>query len=141
MGPLISGKNVLVISSERGKAQFYADSFLDGLEAQLTWYTRVQQNPDIRDIEVAANLLKGSDFDAVIAFGGGSAIDFAKATTAMLALEGSSADLASIIDDPSALSKKQLLPIYAVPTTAGTGSEVTPFATIWDHARGKKCLS
>ena len=138
LGPLISGKNVLVISSERGKAQFYEDSVLGRLEAQLTWFTLVQETPDIRDIEAAASVLKGSDFDAVIAFGGGSAIDFAKATTAMLAVGGSNANLDSLIEDAGELSKKQILPIYAVPTTAGTGSEVTPFATIWDHARGQK---
>jgi alcohol dehydrogenase len=73
-----------------------------------------------------------------VAFGGGSAIDFAKGLCAMLAVGQEAVNLRSVIELPGLLDSLPLLPIYAIPTTAGTGSEVTPFATVWDHSNKKK---
>ena len=98
----------------------------------------VLPNPDINTIMDQANFLRKFDIDGLIALGGGSCIDTAKA-------------LARIINQPRNWSLRdylennklidfQSLDIYAIPTTAGTGSEVTPFATIWDFYKGKVFL-
>jgi alcohol dehydrogenase len=65
-------------------------------------------------------------------------MDYAKALAALLALRESKPDLRDLIEEPGPLTSHPLLPVIAVTTTAGTGSEVTPFATIWDHESKKK---
>jgi alcohol dehydrogenase class IV len=94
----------------------------------------IDHEPEVRDVDAATDALLGngpSDGDLLLALGGGSAIDLAKATAAMATnrrsttirdyLEGVGAGL-SIENRP--------LPVVAVPTTAGTGSEATKNAVI-----------
>ena len=84
-------------------------------------------NPEIEEIKRGISIFKEFDPDIVIAVGGGSVIDSAKAINA----------LSFQSDDPISyiLSEKKLVhggkPLVAIPTTAGTGSEVTKFATIY----------
>lgn len=74
--------------------------------------------------------------DALIAVGGGSAIDTAKVLIAGTA-SGSFEELLSLLARGAKFSPR-CKPLIAVPTTAGTGSEVTPWATVWDRAAGLK---
>ena len=91
--------------------------------------------PDPTDIVVlnGINFLKKFKNEAVIGFGGGSPIDTAKAIAAM-------AKNSKNIQDykPPSLFDKQGLPIIAIPTTAGTGSEVTHHAVIIDSKNNEK---
>ncbi|MEN8282200.1 iron-containing alcohol dehydrogenase PsrA [Acinetobacter gerneri] len=99
----------------------------------------VQPNPDVAQLKHTyenfwANF---SDTDTVIAIGGGSAIDTAKA----LIVGTETGNFDSLIE--LLATGKQFVPssakkLIAVPTTAGTGSEVTPWATIWDSLLQKK---
>jgi phosphonate metabolism-associated iron-containing alcohol dehydrogenase len=73
----------------------------------------------------------------VVGLGGGSALDTAKALGFVLGA-GTPEALRQHFEHGAALPDARPLPLIAVPTTAGTGSEVTPFATIWDLARAKK---
>ncbi len=95
---------------------------------------RVSPNPDPSVLEDARTFLKGSEYDTVIAIGGGSVIDAAKSAAILADHDGPIHDYLS--------GKKTIsrdgLPLIAVPTTAGTGSEVTPWATVWDFQQGKK---
>src|SRR5690625_3492091 len=100
---------------------------------------RVTPNPDIKDIEYLYNHFWQNypQADYVIALGGGSVIDTAKA----LILETSCRTFAAIKD--YLVSEQEILspaakPLIAIPTTAGTGSEVTPWATVWDRQNNKK---
>lgn len=138
LGALTSGKKILAVASVRGRAQFNADPLLRSVDLGFRWITSVTENPGLQDIEDAATEIKGTNFDAIVAFGGGSAIDFAKGLCAMLAVGQEAVNLRSVIELPGLLDSLPLLPIYAIPTTAGTGSEVTPFATVWDHSNKKK---
>ena len=72
--------------------------------------------------------------DAIVAVGGGSSIDASKAIAVSIANPKKS--LRSLAGYFKGLNTP--IPIYAVPTTAGTGSEVTGWATIWDRRAGKK---
>lgn len=76
--------------------------------------------------------------DRIVALGGGSAIDTGKALSVILPGVGSDFSLRRHVVDGLPLPASGPLPLTAIPTTAGTGSEVTPFATIWDREREKK---
>jgi alcohol dehydrogenase len=99
-------------------------------------YDRVESNPTLDQLEAAAEQLRGGAVDTIIGLGGGSAMDSAKVLRLALA-RGADFDLrAAFLPDaaPDPLPTRLL----TVPTTAGTGSEVTPTATVWDRATATK---
>lgn len=134
----VQGLKVLVVTTRRGRLQFLADPVLGALDAQLEWVDSVTPNPGLAETQLEIDRLAAQRFDCVIAFGGGSAMDAAKALAAALTPALACRDLATLIASPAAHLTMPLLPIHAVTTTSGTGAEVTPFATIWDHAAKKK---
>lgn len=96
----------------------------------------VDSNPDFQDLsEQCARIGRNGQPEVWIALGGGSVIDSAKVFAA------SAGDFSTVRthletgDRAAALSRA---PIIAVPTTAGTGSEVTCWATLWDRESGRK---
>jgi len=97
----------------------------------------VQPNPNILTVDTQLNRLHPIRPDALIALGGGSSIDTAK-TLARMLVQPINISLLEYFRDQLILCKKKALPVIAIPTTAGTGSEVTPFGTIWDFELGKK---
>ena len=91
----------------------------------------VQPNPDVTDIQRQADGLRENPPESVLAIGGGSTIDSAKAIARLLGQEQQASLAAMLRGDEEQASPA--LPLTAVPTTAGTGAEVTPFGTVWDH--------
>src|SRR6185295_10792435 len=75
--------------------------------------------------------------EALVAVGGGSAIDTAKALMVGTST-GRFDDLVALLATGKPFVPARIKSLIAVPTTAGTGSEVTPWATIWDKAAGRK---
>ena len=136
--PRLSGQKLLVVTTARGRAHFTADPVLGTIQADLSWVDTVQPNPGLTDTQAEIDRLAGQSFDAVLAFGGGSAMDAAKALAAALVPGLSCRDLATLIADPGTHLDRPLLPLHAITTTSGTGAEVTPFATIWDHENRRK---
>lgn len=134
----VAGQRVLAVSTRRGREQFTSDTVLGPLASRLRWFDTVVANPGIVDIENGLKSMPSTDFDVVVAFGGGSAIDFSKALASLIGAQSHGLDLRSLISEPEALLAVPILPIIALPTTSGTGSEVTPFATVWDHVNKKK---
>lgn len=135
---IVRGRKILAVGTARGRQQFESDPVVGNLDAEIHWVDNVRPNPGLTETQREIDRLAGSEFHAVLAFGGGSAIDAAKALTAALSPYARSRNLAELIARPQDLLPPWLLPIHAVPTTSGTGSEVTPFATIWDHENRKK---
>lgn len=85
-------------------------------------------------IENGVEMLKSSGCDFIIGIGGGSPLDSAKAIAAMTVNEG------SIADYNGKEITGEILPLVAIPTTAGTGSEATKFTVITDSEKGIKML-
>lgn len=93
----------------------------------------VEPNPSVDTVNKGAAIYDEFKFQGIIALGGGSPMDTAKAIAIKITNSGTIPDYEGIDtfeNDP--------LPVIAVPTTAGTGSEVTPFAVITDRAKKYK---
>ncbi|MFW5777060.1 MAG: iron-containing alcohol dehydrogenase, partial [Spirochaetota bacterium] len=110
---------------------------VDALEHEgIEWkhYSKVSPNPTLEQVRDAAEQAYTWGADCVIAIGGGSPMDAAKAV-AVLAGE-------PVPDDEllSAASFPKVLPLVAVPTTAGTGSEVTPYSILTNDSAQTKSL-
>lgn len=74
-----------------------------------------------------ARIINEMNVDAVIAMGGGSVIDLCKVASCFA---GTHADIETILTEHNELIPKRSIPLVAIPTTAGTGSEVTPYAVL-----------
>ncbi|RYF38300.1 MAG: iron-containing alcohol dehydrogenase, partial [Comamonadaceae bacterium] len=102
--------------------------------------TDVRPNPDVEWLAPMYERLwrDHPGVDCVIALGGGSAIDCAKVMLSRTA-SGTFAELLALMDGtPAPANLRGHRRLLAIPTTAGTGSEVTPWATVWDQAQGRK---
>jgi len=97
----------------------------------------VQPNPDIDAIDTTAERLRHIAPDCLIGLGGGSSLDTAKALARILTQPEGTA-LSEHLRAGLPFKNERALPVITVPTTAGTGSEVTPFATVWDFREQKK---
>jgi len=146
-GPGITSALAAPASCERG-AYFTSPGFTErGLTDKLAALFSgcnldiiddVRPNPGITDVEAYRARLQGRGIQFVVGVGGGSVLDTAKALSYLLSIEDPGFSLRTHFNDKESLPDNRPLPLIAVPTTAGTGSEVTPFATIWDMAEKKK---
>ena len=105
--------------------------------AGIAWqvFSDTVPDPTTEVVEAGVAALQSSSFDSLIALGGGSPIDTAKAMSVLAANGGRMRDYKV----PNAIPKTGL-PLVAIPTTAGTGSEVTRFTVITDSERDEKML-
>ena len=106
---------------------------ISGLEVVV--YTGVNPDPTAENVSEALNILKAEKCAGVVAVGGGSSIDTAKAVAVMAANTGWIGDYMGYHKVP-----KAGIPLIAIPTTAGTGSEVTRVTIITDTARNIKMM-
>src|SRR5690606_39729385 len=99
----------------------------------------VQPNPDVSYLKDVYESFwqQAGQTDIVLAVGGGSAIDTAKALI-VGTQTGTFQELLDLLSTGKADTPVQAKSLIAVPTTAGTGSEVTPWATVWDQQAQKK---
>lgn len=93
-------------------------------------FSDVEPNPSIETVERAHASYRAGDCDYVIGLGGGSAMDVAKTVAVLAAFGGGVRDFEGMGKVPG-----PTVPVVAIPTTAGTGSEVTQFAVITDRER------
>jgi alcohol dehydrogenase class IV len=122
------GRRALVVT---GKNPARAEKLLANLSASGIGAATfaVTGEPEIATVENGVAFAKKKNCDFVIAIGGGSVIDAGKAIAAMLANDGALLDYVEIIGRGKALAKPSA-PFIAIPTTAGTGSEVTRNAVL-----------
>ncbi|MCG7206614.1 iron-containing alcohol dehydrogenase [Streptomyces arenae] len=129
------GSRALVVTGRTAARRHgHLDRVLASLAAAgvgATVYDRVSANPRSDEVDEAAALARADGTDVVVGLGGGSALDAAKAVAVAVALEGSVREVIGVTLDPAA----PVLPLVAVPTTAGSGSEVTKGAIVTDTVR------
>ena len=108
---------------------------LTDMQIRYKIFDDTMPEPTAKSIENGVSTLKDGSFDCIIAFGGGSPIDSAKAIS-LLATKG------GLIEDYKFpfINLENNIPIIAIPTTAGTGSEVTKFTIITNEKTDEKML-
>ncbi|MCR4992194.1 MAG: iron-containing alcohol dehydrogenase [Lachnospiraceae bacterium] len=129
-------KKAFIISGPHLKKIGLVDKCRDALKAagiKSGIFTETEGNPGTDTVDKAAELFLDSGSDLIIAFGGGSPIDVAKAVAILGTYGGAITDYEGVGKVPGSV-----IPIIAIPTTAGTGSEVTAFSVITDHSRNYK---
>ena len=138
LGHCVASRKALLITTPGFTARRVTDRVLDLLgSTPVRVWDKVRPNPDLSDIEEAGYALLDEPAEVLIALGGGSALDTAKAVCIILS-SGDPGVLRAHLENKAPLPPGSPLPLIAVPTTVGTGSEVTPFATLWDYQSKSK---
>ena len=133
-------KRVLVVTDANLKSTGITGLVTEELEKNnITYfiYDEVKPNPTVKNVQDGLNIGKTNNVDVIVAVGGGSPIDTAKAI-GIIMTNPEFADVTSL--DGVADTKNKSLPIIALPTTAGTAAEVTINYVITDEVRMKKMV-
>ncbi|HAT76096.1 MAG TPA: lactaldehyde reductase [Flavobacterium sp.] len=112
-------------------------SFLDAAKIEYTIFSNVKQNPTVAQVKEGVQAFSTSGADVIVAIGGGSPIDTAKAI-GIISNNPEFADVVSL--EGVANTKNKSIPIIALPTTAGTAAEVTINYVITDEENVKKMV-
>ncbi|WP_193337405.1 iron-containing alcohol dehydrogenase [Devosia beringensis] len=130
------GSRVLVVTDTRMAADIQFPAMIDTIRAAgvaVTLYDGVEAELPAECIAAGVKAGQAASVDVIVGIGGGSCIDAAKVIALLLTHGGAMADYYGEFKIPG-----PLLPVVAVPTTAGTGSEVTPVAVVADPERAVK---
>jgi alcohol dehydrogenase len=119
---------------ELGYVQFLLAQFSEA-EVVPDVFDKTVPEPTVASIMQALDVVKQKPYDCIIALGGGSPIDSAKAVSVLASFGGEMQDYKF-----PHIQTQSGLPIIAIPTTAGTGSEVTKFTIITDQDTDEKML-
>ena len=132
----LSGSRVLIVSDPGIESVGYARRTVESLtSASLASvvFTEVEQNPTTKHVDAGLAFAKEHDVDLIVGLGGGSAMDCAKGVNFLLTNGGRMKDYWGV-----GKATKPMLPLIAIPTTAGTGSEAQSFALIADAETHQK---
>lgn len=132
LDPLPFTRPLIVTGGSSARRQGYLDLVQRRFPGAAV-FSGVEENPGTATCEAGAALARESGADGIVALGGGSAIDAAKAI-ALLARNGGACG--EYFGTPSGVL--DALPLLAIPTTSGTGTEVTPYAVLVDAATREK---
>ncbi len=126
----LGGRRVFLVT-DKGLAQAGHEQrgvgVLEAAGLEVVVYDDVHTDPTTEDVDRALAAARDSQIDLIVGLGGGSSIDCAKGVNFLLSNGGRMQDYKGI-----GRAKKPMLPMIAVPTTAGTGSEAQSFALIAD---------
>ena len=133
-------QKVLVVTDksllETGTVALVTDK-LEKNQVNYVTYDGVKPNPTVQNVQDGLKVAKDNNVDCIVAIGGGSSIDTAKAI-AVIMTNPEFSDVVSL--DGTAATKNKALPLIALPTTAGTAAEVTINYVITDEVRTKKMV-
>lgn len=131
----IGSKTLLLTTGDALKKQGFVDELVSWIDGDVYVYDGITANPDVAEIRNAVAIGKAKKVSSVIGFGGGSAMDAAKAAAVGIVTNIDVEDyLINGLTPPD-----NTLPIIAIPTTAGTGAELSKGAII--SSREKKIKS
>ena len=138
LGEHVHQERILLVTSAGFRRRGLVDRIAGVLGPRLAGVVDdVSPNPDVDDIDRQAAAVRAMAPDLIVGLGGGSSIDTAKALARLLP-QPTGITLAAHFRDGAPLAAVSALPLAAIPTTAGTGAEVTPFGTVWDFAQARK---
>jgi alcohol dehydrogenase class IV len=127
-----SGNTLIISSQSFDKSKILEDLISQIGPHRIFAYSQVSPNPDLDNIDNFIEEFKGKDIQNIIGLGGGSVMDFSK--VASVTLDTSLIKPLDLIFRKNYFQDfKRTTSLILIPTTTGTGSEVTPFATIWDN--------
>ncbi len=132
----LGGKHVLLVTDKGLAAAGHpsrAVSFLEAAGLHVTIYDEVRENPTTLDVDRCVEVARAAGIDIIVGLGGGSSMDTAKGCNFLLTNGGRMEDYWGI-----GKATKPMLPLIAIPTTAGTGSECQSFALISDETTHRK---
>jgi alcohol dehydrogenase len=132
----LGGKNVLLVTDKGLAAAGHparAMSFLEAAGLRVTVFDEVHENPTTMDVDRCVEVARGAGIDMIVGLGGGSSLDTAKGANFILTNGGRMQDYWGV-----GKATKPMLPLIAIPTTAGTGSECQSFALISDEKTHQK---
>ncbi len=137
LADLIKGRRYALVTYPEPPFAELAQRLETSAGAPVLTVADVAPNPDYELLEnQSARFTKvRGEIDVLVALGGGSVIDSAKV---FAAANGNFGNVARYLETKTGEDALSFLPVIAVPTTAGTGSEVTCWATVWNEAQGKK---
>jgi len=133
-------KNILFVISNSSLKNTEVGEVIEKLKqnVQVTIYPNAIKKSDYKTIDTLTNFCRKNSFHLIVAIGGGAVLDTAKCAAILASHEGLVKDY--IETKTRKLSKKKV-PFIALPTTSGTGSEVTPWATVWADNKKKYSLT
>lgn len=139
----IPGKKALVVISNGRSTR--ANGYLDRLHAQLTaagvdyvLFDKVEVNPLVGTVMAGSKMAREKDCDVIVALGGGSVLDAAKAIAVVATNEGDYWDYISSGTGKGRAMEHRPLPIVAIPTTSGTGSETDSSCVVTNDRTNEK---
>jgi len=130
------GGHVLLVTDAGIMAAGHVERALDSLQnagLEVTIFDGVEENPTTLHVDAGVKVARNHSIDFLVGLGGGSAMDCAKGINFILTNGGVMADYWGLNK-----ATKLMLPMIAVPTTAGTGSEAQSFALICDPITHRK---
>lgn len=132
--------NIVIFTDDNLKKTDYFNEIIDQIKSQkitFSVYSDIKENPDQYDVDNAVSIMKEINPEAIICYGGGSVIDLAKAANLMYTHKG---NIREYEDTAGGIEKIKdiLLPCVAIPTTAGSGSEVSSVSVITDSVNQRK---
>lgn len=135
-----NNKNTLIFCTKSALKRYSSDKIISLLltNKNINFEHNFSSNPSIEEIENICKKNKNNNFEIIIGLGGGSAMDAAKIASVAIPAYQLELSILDLIDNTQLLKNIKKILCILVPTTAGTGSEVTPFATIWDYKNNKK---
>lgn len=137
---LLKGRDCILVTFPEAHGLGLVDKVRALLGAQLrAVVSDILPNPDVQWLAPLYDSVQRdhADVPCLVALGGGSVIDTAKALMCATP-SGAFAELLAVLEQGAQLPAGAHKALIAIPTTAGTGSEVTPWATLWEQAGGRK---
>ena len=135
LAKLSGAKNGLLVADPFFFTNGLAAKIIEESDGALTAsFGELSPNPDVTEVDACADVIRAKNIGFVVALGGGSSMDCAKAAASIALTE----DSIRKYHGTGVAMPQEHLPLIAMPTTAGTGSEVTCVAVLTDHANGKK---
>lgn len=136
----LADMKVVLVMSQTAVERYSLFNFIEHLRLKcnnLLWIAQAVTYPTQETILMGLREIKDFDADVIVSIGGGSSIDFAKALKAFYYLKNECTieKLTELLLTKNICAVNKALRLIAIPTTAGTGAELTQWATIWDYRK------